>query len=150
MKKLFLLFFATAAMVLVSCGGSSSEGSESSASDYSTQEQVQEMSTPVETPSATNADTAKAAVDGAENASTTSENATCSRCGGSGKVACSKCHGKGYTSKRTLADEGYWTQYYGCKKCGGSGHKSSEGYAGEHMKKGSGKMTCPDCGGSGK
>ena len=141
MKKFFLFFVAVATMSLVSCGGSSSEGSESSGSDVSAQEQVQGVQSPVETP----VDNVKA-----DSTSTASENATCSRCGGSGKVKCSKCHGKGYTSKRTLADDGYWTQYYGCKNCGGSGHKSSEGYAGEHMKKGSGKMTCPDCGGSGK
>ena len=80
----------------------------------------------------------------------------CPTCGGSGTVNCSKCGGKGYTVKRETGDSGWYDEvyhfnsYYGCKKCGGSGYKTDEGYANEHMTKGSGKMTCPDCGGSGK
>lgn len=74
----------------------------------------------------------------------------CSRCGGSGKMKCSRCGGKGYTKKTELADEGWWTQYYGCSRCGGYGHKSSEGYEGEYMQKGSGRMKCTACRGTGR
>lgn len=80
----------------------------------------------------------------------------CPKCNGSGTVKCSKCGGKGYTVKRESGDSGwydeiyYFNSYYGCKKCGGSGFKTDNGYPNEHLVKGSGRMTCPDCGGSGK
>ncbi len=74
----------------------------------------------------------------------------CMKCGGSGRVRCSNCGGKGFTSKRELADEGWWTQYYGCRRCGGYGHRTSEGYIGENLHKGSGKMRCPSCHGRGR
>ncbi len=84
-----------------------------------------------------------------------SEPTTCSKCGGSGEVRCSKCGGKGYTVKRQSGDSGwydevyYFKSYYGCKKCGGRGYKTDNGYANEHMRKGSGKMKCPKCHGTG-
>lgn len=84
-----------------------------------------------------------------------SEPTTCSKCGGSGEVRCSKCGGKGYTVKRQSGDSGwydevyYFNSYYGCKKCGGRGFKTDNGYANEHMRKGSGKMKCPKCHGTG-
>jgi DnaJ-class molecular chaperone len=145
MKKLFLLFFATAAMTLVSCGGSSSEGSSSSSSsmDDSTQ-----MNAPVTTPQSSTA-TPDSAVS-ADAQEPASEPATCSKCGGSGKVKCSKCHGRGYFYD-TMDN---FAKYEGCSKCGGKGHKMGERFGGTlenyGYHKGSGKMKCPECGGSGK
>ena len=83
----------------------------------------------------------------------------CPRCNGTGKVKCSKCGGKGY----------YYSDYtrsdYGCKNCGGRGERtqlrgsgwwsgtfedSGPSYENNGFHKGSGKMKCPDCGGSGQ
>ena len=77
------------------------------------------------------------------------EGSICQRCGGTGKTKCFKCGGKGYTRD-------YWERkgfycYYGCTNCGGSG-EDGEGwfeYNGTGINKGTGKMTCPDCGGTG-
>ncbi|MBR5086833.1 MAG: TonB family protein [Muribaculaceae bacterium] len=74
-----------------------------------------------------------------------SESATCSKCGGSGKVSCSKCGGRGviyshYPGTEVEVD-------YGCKKCGGSGSAASDG---GHLRKGKGHITCPECHGTGK
>lgn len=85
-----------------------------------------------------------------QQAAAPSEPATCSKCGGSGKVKCSKCGGKGYKSS---SGGGTVPERYGCKSCGGRGldyfDTEYRGWAGD-MKKGSGKMKCPKCHGSGK
>lgn len=83
------------------------------------------------------------------------EGNVCPKCGGSGTIACSKCGGKGYTHKVVYGEYGErYDEYYGCKKCGGYGAKYSDGlldpYTENGYGKGSGKQTCPDCGGSGK
>ncbi|MBR2146194.1 MAG: hypothetical protein IJ925_01895 [Muribaculaceae bacterium] len=107
-----------------------------------------QMNVPATTPqSSTATPSSAAAADAQEPAS---EPATCSKCGGSGKVSCSKCGGKGYIHKRLRGDDGDWSKDYGCSKCGGSGYRSSEGYDGEHLRKGSGKMKCPECHDTGK
>lgn len=151
MKKLLLLFLATAAMTLVSCGGSSSEGtSASSAStDSSIEMDAVADSMPAVVEQAIDSVVPKGATEQVAEEPATPEPTTCPKCDGSGKVTCSKCGGKGYTSKTTLADEGYWTQYYGCKRCGGRGYKTSEGYDGEYMREGTGEMNCPKCHGTG-
>ena len=83
----------------------------------------------------------------------------CPKCNGTGKVKCSKCGGKGY----------YYSDYtrsdYGCKNCGGRGERtqlrgsgwwsgtfedSGPSYENNGFHKGSGKMKCPQCGGSGQ
>ncbi|MBR5086834.1 MAG: hypothetical protein IKX31_07495 [Muribaculaceae bacterium] len=137
MKKLFLLFVVAAAMTMVSCSNSGQENSQSSSD---------EAINTIENAVSQAADSMT--VDAAK-AEAPTEPTTCSKCGGSGKVSCSKCGGKGYIHKRLRGDDGDWSKDYGCSKCGGSGYRSSEGYAGEHLRKGSGKMTCPECGGSG-
>lgn len=78
----------------------------------------------------------------------TVEGNICPNCGGSGKVTCSKCGGKGYT--QSGADQ------WGCTKCGGSGYAHYgtiepgwRDWIGD-TRKGSGKMTCPDCHGAGQ
>ena len=149
MKKLFLLFLATAAMTLVSCGGSSSEGSSASSTSADTSTEMDAVVDNVPTVEQVADSTVAEAAAEQVSEEPASEPTTCSKCGVSGEVRCSKCGGKVYTSKTTLADEGYWTQYYGCKKCGGRGYKTSEGYSNEHMRKGSGKMKCPKCHGTG-
>ena len=83
------------------------------------------------------------------------EGNVCPKCGGSGTIACSKCGGKGYTHKVVYGEYGErYDEYYGCKKCGGYGAEYSDGLLDANTEngygKGSGKMTCPDCGGSGK
>lgn len=71
----------------------------------------------------------------------------CSRCNGTGKVKCSKCGGRGI--------RGGDPEWYGCSSCGGSGYRhrySEPGYSSYddvNYRKGSGKMKCPECGGSG-
>ncbi len=153
MKKLFLLFFATAAMTLVSCGGSSSDGSESASesSVLNVPERVQAIDNnfSVDTTSVAVPDTAFVPETGVAQ-ETASEPATCSKCGGSGKVKCSKCKGKGTYFVAVDAGMGGW--FVGCKKCGGRGD-DCRGINGEfrnNIKKGSGKMKCPKCHGSGK
>ena len=81
----------------------------------------------------------------------------CPTCNGSGKVRCKKCGGRGYIPDGGVGDCGW----YGCSSCGGSGYcdrySEYDDYLGEvvsyiddsHYHKGSGKMKCPTCGGSG-
>ena len=80
----------------------------------------------------------------------------CPRCNGTGKVRCSKCGGSGY----------YFVDYVkaddGCKSCGGRGSRhllmgldlawngNDGGYDDNGFHKGSGRMKCPECGGTGK
>ena len=71
----------------------------------------------------------------------------CPRCNGTGKVSCSRCRGRGYidTGRDMLV---------GCSRCGGSGELDydyyNDSYSSYGYHKGSGRMACPDCGGSGK
>ena len=58
--------------------------------------------------------------------------ATCSTCGGTGKVTCPECGGSG------VLDDGH--DGYGCPNCGGSDINEA----------GSGEVTCSTCGGSGE
>ena len=82
----------------------------------------------------------------------------CPRCNGTGKVKCSKCGGKGFYS----SNSSHSGEDYGCKSCGGGGVRykydmgwwngtfdGSMSYENHGFHKGSGKMNCPDCGGSG-
>ncbi len=89
-----------------------------------------------------------------ENVSTTVkvtvEGVICSTCNGTGTITCTACGGRGYTEVTSRGDDRWFSEDYGCKKCGGYGYQSSEGYIGEYMKKGSGRITCPDCGGTGR
>lgn len=77
----------------------------------------------------------------------------CQTCGGTGEVECSKCNGKGYKTETFTFDYGDGSPameevyHEGCKNCGGHG-QDGEGDSG-HYRKGKGKVTCPDCGGSG-
>ena len=144
MKKLFLLFVAAAAMSLVSCGNSSQEGSESSAIDETPSiEMPSAAASKAETPSI---EVPSAAVSKAE---APAESATCSKCGGSGKVKCSKCGGKGYYRSGAYDEWLGGKPTYGCSKCGGKG--SIHGDSGlQSFREGSGKMKCPKCHGTGK
>ena len=71
----------------------------------------------------------------------------CPKCNGTGKIKCSKCGGKGYYGEYTPADGDMpaYTYKVACRKCGGDGYAEGEFYH-----KGSGRVTCPDCGGSGR
>ena len=72
----------------------------------------------------------------------------CPRCNGSGIVKCSKCGGKGYYRSGAYDEWLGGQPTYGCSKCGGGG--SIHGYSGlQSFHEGSGRMTCPECGGSG-
>lgn len=73
----------------------------------------------------------------------------CPTCGGTGNVKCSNCRGKGYISYMVTASK---IAYEGCGKCGGSGY-DDEGWfetQGTGIRKGSGKMKCATCGGTGR
>ncbi len=61
----------------------------------------------------------------------------CPTCNGKGKVKCTKCHGRGLITEYNNDNPSC------CTKCGGSGNM----YGG---RRGSGRMTCPTCGGDGK
>lgn len=85
----------------------------------------------------------------------TLEGSICPTCNGTGKVKCTKCGGRGYFS-----DHGHHGgEDRGCTRCGGGGSKSYDdgwwdlsftpSYQDYGFRKGSGKMTCPDCGGTG-
>ena len=65
--------------------------------------------------------------------------AICPKCGGTGTVPCTRCGGRGYYSDDAGAD-------YGCTRCGGSGMCYGEM---DDVRNGSGRMTCPVCGGRG-
>ena len=74
----------------------------------------------------------------------------CSKCGGSGKVRCSRCGGRGSYDQHF--DGPPFGATNGCTRCGGSG---SEAWAGQGagdrstLRRGSGRMRCPSCGGQG-
>ena len=71
----------------------------------------------------------------------------CPRCNGTGKVKCTKCGGKGIIED--VSEIGQWSKD-GCTKCGGSGWYALWGESSpSDVHPGSGKMTCPQCGGSG-
>ena len=65
----------------------------------------------------------------------------CQTCGGKGTVKCTKCGGRGY-----WIDNNADGAYMGCTRCGGSGMEWSEI---NDLIEGSGRMTCPTCGGRG-
>ena len=65
--------------------------------------------------------------------------AICPKCGGTGTVPCTRCGGRGYYSDSNGAE-------YGCTRCGGSGMCYGEM---DDVRNGSGRMTCPVCGGRG-
>ena len=82
----------------------------------------------------------------------------CPRCNGTGKVKCSRCGGRGTIIDGGGGDSGW----HACTNCGGKGHVEryteyddylgypvSEIYKSPGYREGSGKMTCPECGGSG-
>ncbi len=73
----------------------------------------------------------------------------CPRCNGTGKVKCTKCGGKGYFKYLVRSMD---FAYEGCSSCGGSGFDDQGWFetTGRGIRKGSGKMTCPECGGSGQ
>lgn len=74
----------------------------------------------------------------------------CPTCNGTGKVTCSKCRGKGTYDEKFPGPPFGVT--HGCAKCGGAGEEAwaGAGAAGRStLRKGTGKMTCPNCGGSG-
>ena len=70
-------------------------------------------------------------------------NGKCSKCGGTGKVRCTQCHGKGLYEGIAYGDDD--TYIAGCDKCGGGGSDYGTGV----VRKGSGRMKCPACGGTG-
>lgn len=71
----------------------------------------------------------------------------CSTCAGTGTIKCSRCRGNG----------SYWWDIYGnpfdgesgCEQCGGSGIITSDGSYYD-FRRGSGRTTCPACGGRGR
>ena len=83
----------------------------------------------------------------------TLEGSICPTCNGTGKVKCTKCGGRGYTIKKDYGEcDGNlypFNHYIGCKQCGGYGEETDEHYYNENLRKGSGQMPCPDCGGVG-
>lgn len=71
----------------------------------------------------------------------------CPKCNGTGKVRCTKCGGRGIIE--SVNEIGQYSED-GCKKCGGSGWYALWGESSpSDVHPGSGKMTCPACGGSG-
>lgn len=72
----------------------------------------------------------------------------CPTCNGTGRVRCSACGGKGYVSYPVRSMD---IAYEGCRRCGGSGYDDQGWFEtqGTGINRGSGKMTCPTCGGSG-
>ena len=68
----------------------------------------------------------------------------CPTCNGTGKVKCKGCGGRGVYEKMN------GLEVYGCRKCGGRGEFDFEyGTPLAGARRGSGKATCPTCGGSG-
>lgn len=83
--------------------------------------------------------------------SVTVEGNICPTCNGTGKVRCSKCGGQGYTFEFVPGPYNYYE--FGCSNCGGSGEgfgdAPADGSTHYTVRKGSGKMNCPTCGGTG-
>lgn len=71
----------------------------------------------------------------------------CERCGGRGKIKCPNCNGTGISYMR---ENGSLEIY--CTHCGGYGGQGSgiEEEYNYNIRIGSGRITCPDCGGSGR
>ncbi|MEM1690780.1 MAG: hypothetical protein QXF05_04375 [Thermofilaceae archaeon] len=67
----------------------------------------------------------------------------CPTCKGTGKVTCSKCKGHGFYYKEE------YDYYYGCEICGGSGQASTVYLINEKIRRGSGKVECRECNGTG-
>ena len=81
----------------------------------------------------------------------TVEGSICSTCKGTGKVKCSKCGGRGSYDEHFDSPPFGFT--HGCTKCGGAGEVAWAGAGAADrstLRKGSGKMPCPTCGGSGR
>ena len=74
-------------------------------------------------------------------------------CNGTGKVKCTKCGGEGWS----INDSGFAYTICACTSCGGSGYHSDVDQNFQRVansshpgyRRGSGQMTCPDCGGVG-
>ena len=83
----------------------------------------------------------------------TLEGSICPKCNGTGKVKCTKCGGKGWS----INDSGFAYTICACTSCGGSGYHSDVDQNFQRVansshpgyRRGSGQMTCPDCGGVG-
>ena len=73
----------------------------------------------------------------------------CPTCNGTGKVRCSKCGGKG--TYYVEANDPYGSETkLGCSRCGGKGScDPAFDFPFPGFRRGSGRMTCPTCGGSG-
>ncbi len=93
-----------------------------------------------------------------ENVSTTVqvtvEGSLCSTCNGTGMATCPSCGGKGFNTKVIYGEFGErYEEYYGCTKCGGFGVQYSDGLIDglteRGFRKGSGRISCPSCGGTG-
>ncbi len=72
------------------------------------------------------------------------EGSVCKRCNGKGKISCTHCYGRGYNFSGDAP--------VACTKCGGHGllgEPDIPGYPPMGGRKGSGRMACPECGGSG-
>ena len=73
----------------------------------------------------------------------------CQRCKGTGKITCPECHGIGEVCYRKDAF-GDCSWFDGCPKCGGKLVSRGGGaYGSDLHASGSGKIKCPDCGGTG-
>ena len=84
----------------------------------------------------------------------TVEGSLCPTCDGTGKAPCPHCGGKGYTTKVVYGEFGdRYEEYYACSTCGGFGVQYSDGLIDglteRGFRKGSGRISCPDCGGTG-
>ena len=71
----------------------------------------------------------------------------CQRCGGTGKITCPKCKGKGLVHVYVAPDlRDMVSDQQPCDKCGGNWGGTSDS---NDWKNGSGRIKCPDCGGTG-
>ncbi len=78
--------------------------------------------------------------------------ATCTTCGGSGKITCSACGGHGTVSSNKACSacggSGVTSTGFTCSACGGSGRVTTSGTCSKCG--GAGKVACPTCGGKGR
>ncbi|MEM3942640.1 MAG: hypothetical protein QXJ59_01035 [Thermofilaceae archaeon] len=65
----------------------------------------------------------------------------CPACKGTGKAVCPKCDGQGFYKGGIT--------YYGCEICGGSGLTDYTSSINEKIRRGSGKVECRECNGTG-
>ena len=78
----------------------------------------------------------------------TVEGSICPTCNGTGKVRCTKCGGSGVISFEYEYVPGVYHGYEeGCSMCGGSG--ANQHQISQNARRGTGKMNCPTCGGTG-